>query len=85
MTPEMITQLVGGLGAALLAWQGKRITPLLRMIVRLALDIRRRQRRYEAALLEGKLADGNARARTPTPQPDELELAAQRALDSTDR
>lgn len=84
MTPEVIAQIIGGVGAGLLAWQGKRVTPLLRLLIRLALDNHRMLRRLGAASDEGT-SNGQARARTPTPQPDELELAAQRALDSTDR
>jgi hypothetical protein len=82
VSPDAIAQLVGGLGAGALAWQGRKVIPLLRLFVRLVLDTRRKVRRLEAALdhHQGTPTDGPPRPRTVTPAPDQLELDAQRVL-----
>lgn len=86
MSPdEQIIRLVEALSTLAIAWQGKKLIPLLRVHVRIALDTRKKLRRLEAAHDQERNPDGTHRPRTPTPHPDELELAAQRAIDDTAR
>jgi hypothetical protein len=85
VTSELVAQLVGGIGAGLLAFVGRKVIPLLRMSVRLLLDMRRKVRRLEAALDQGTIDGAPPRPRTVTPAPDQLELDAQRVLGELDR